>query len=98
MPVLKDFRQTKKIILEKYEGSEVEIYDSILAKDAVGVNKNEESNVFLLLSKYIKSWNFTDDQGNELPIDNNSLSLLDIQSLTQLSEAVNEFSGIKKKE
>lgn len=95
MPILKDFRQTKKITIERYEGSEVEIYDSLLAGDLVG---DEELKDFAVLVKYIKSWNFTDEEQKDLPINVENLKLFDSESLTKLAKEIETFSLYKKKE
>ena len=45
MPILKDSRQVKKITLSQYEDLEIEIYNSMLAGDAVYVNENDPLDV-----------------------------------------------------
>ena len=98
MPVLKDFRRTKIIKLSKFEGSEIEIYDSILAKDArfdYDVN-NVEQNIGLLC-KFIKDWNFTNEDGKKISISGDSIGLLDVESITELANEIKKFAIEVKK-
>jgi len=99
MPVLKDFRRTKKISLSKHEGSEIEIYDGIIVKDAMGFNLEnpQNANSLELIPKMIKDWNFTNEKEEKLPINMESLELLDMESLTELTNTINEFANLVKK-
>jgi len=99
MPILKDFRRTKEITLSKHEGSKIEIYDGIVVKEAMSFNKDEENSEksLDLIAKMIKSWNFTDEQEKPLPVNIESLYLFDMESLTELSTQINEFSNFVKK-
>jgi hypothetical protein len=100
MPILKDFRRTTMISLSKYEGSKIEIFDSLLAKDAFSVGEKKELGDNLAgLAKMIKSWNFTDEQEKPLPIALESLEILDVETLTELITKINEFAtSVKKKD
>lgn len=101
MPViLKDFRQTKVIELPGYKGSEVEIYDSLLLLDMVGYNTDEKKFIETMvnsLPKFIKSWNFTDEAGNPLPITRENLNFLSGTDAQYLMEQITEFNAQVKK-
>jgi len=99
MPKLKDFRRTKEISLSKYPDSKVVIYDSILVSDMNGLDitgQDFDSNIKNVV-KFIKSWNFTDDQGNDCPISCETLKQFDSVSFTELIEAIGDFANLVKK-
>lgn len=95
MPILKDVRQSKLIKLNSIEGAEIEIFDSILAGQALSM---ENETTLQKLCKFIKKWNFTDEKGDELAINENSLGLLNTEAFTELTNAINDFSVLKKKD
>lgn len=98
--VLKDFRQTKTIELPSYKDSKVEIYDSLLLLDMVGYNTDEKKFVESMvnsLPKFIKSWNFVDEQGNPLPITRENLNFLRPTDAQYLMEQISEFNTQIKK-
>jgi len=104
MAILKDFRQTKKINLPSYKDSEVEIYNSVLAKDAdvflqlqEKENKQDVQLMIKSLTKLIKSWNFTDDKNEVLPITEDNVGLIEIEDLAYIAEQVQEFKNELKK-
>jgi len=102
MPVLKDFRQTKKISLKAYQDSEIEIFNSVLAKDGdvlMELQRNPESIAKLIevLPKFIKSWNFQNEQGEILPITPENINLLSFEALTEIVDHIKEFSDSLKK-
>jgi len=99
MPVLKDFRRTKIVNLSKHKGSEVEIYDGLIVGDAMSFNMENpnDKKSLELIPKMIKDWNFTDEQEKKLPINTKSLELFDMESLTELSETINDFATFVKK-
>lgn len=81
MPILKDFRETKAISLPDHEGSEIVIYSSVLIKDMSSVSVVDNENLSMaqvldLLTKLIKSWNFTNEEGELLPVNADNLGLL----------------------
>ena len=100
MPILKDFRRVKIIKPEKYPNSEIEIYDSILAKDAMmEYDVNNIGQNIGLLAKFIKSWNFTDDKEIALEINKENVGLLDVSTLTYIAQEIKEFAiQVKKKD
>ena len=92
MPILKDFREVKKIILPLSGGS-VEIFNSLLVGDVSGVG--EKTNVWL---KYIKSWDFTNEAGEVLPINEENFNLLPAKDFTVLMTEINDLEGLTKKD
>jgi len=102
MPVLKDFRTTKTIELPNFPESNVEIYDSLLVGEMVGIDyksDNQIKQVIEALHLFIKSWNFTDEAGETLPITTESLGFLKTEDVQFLGEQIIEFSNeVKKKQ
>lgn len=103
MPVLKDFRLTKSITLKEHEGSEIVVFNSILAGDGeslIALEDNPKSTKLLieLLPKFIKSWNFTDPQEQPLPINAKSLNLLKLDDIAEIVTQIKDFAeSLKKK-
>jgi hypothetical protein len=100
MPVLKDFRQTREIVLPSFPDSKVVIYDSLLVGDAATIDFNggEAKSSFEILPKIIKSWNFTDESGKDLEINLENLSFLKVEDVTYLLEQFTSLSNeVKKK-
>lgn len=101
MPVLKDFRTTKTIELPNFPESKVEIYDSLLVGEMVGIDyksDNQIKQVIDALHLFIKSWNFTNEAGETLPITTESLGFLKAEDVQFLGEQIVEFSNeVKKK-
>lgn len=101
MPVLKDFRQTKKISLPSHPDSEVEIYDSVLVGQLLDRKIGEEQNDFKEIVEYlphlIKTWNFSNENKEPLPINIETLSLFRPEDITFLFEEVNKFQKSLKK-
>lgn len=67
--ILKDTRETKKIKLQEIPGGEVVVYTDLLTGDvedllAQGLERSPSA----ILSKIIKEWNLTDEQGNQLEV------------------------------
>lgn len=87
MPVLQDFRKTKEIELPSYPDSEVEIYDSILFGESADL-KNTTTG---LVAKLIKSWNFTDKDGVEMPVTSENVALLRSDDVAFIMEQVKDF-------
>lgn len=102
MPILKDFRQTKIIELPNWKGSQVEIYDSLLVGDMARIDtksSNAIEQVVNSLHMFIKSWNFTDEQGNTLEINRENLNFLKADDVQVITEAVAAFNlEVKKKQ
>jgi len=100
MPILKDFRQTKEIVLPSYPDSKIVIYNSLLAGDISFINLNEQNQTeqaFEFLPRFIKSWNFEKTAGVALEISKENLALFSIQDLTFIINEVQKFSQEVKK-
>jgi len=78
MPKLIDPRKTIKVKLVRLEGGEVEVYDSLLAKDIEDVGN---AGTIPVLSRLIKSWNLEDDKGQILPVTPENVGMLDVRDL-----------------
>jgi len=99
MPILKDQRKTKTLKLESYEGAEVEMYTSLL----VGEIENFDSNAapmtqaLFMLPILIKSWNFTDENEQPLPINAENIKKLDVSALEEMTAVIeqNKFEAKK---
>lgn len=103
MPVLKDFRRTKKVDLSKYvEGAEVEVYNSVLVKDGdnlarLTADKENFDQLCESLLLLIKGWNFTDESGHPLTVTKDALKELTIDCLLFIVNEAKDFDGEAKK-
>lgn len=101
MPVLSDFRKTKKVEIPQYEGAWVELYESILVKDLGDTplisKESSGADVAKILPKFIKAWNFTDAEGKDLPITAENVGLLRIDALAVLIEQIAVTNQDQKK-
>lgn len=100
MPILKDFRQTKVITLPSYPDSKVEIYDSLLVGQLANFDVNNKNMVALTidaLPQFIKSWNFTNSDGKDLPITRENLNFLQDVDAKFLIETIAAFAKELKK-
>lgn len=97
--ILKDFRQTRIISLPDYEGSQIEIYPSLLVRDIENYQNLEDQVAVGLqtLPKLIKSWNFTNEQGEDLPITADTIRNLTANSLAYLMDEITKFMTDQKK-
>lgn len=100
MPILNDFRKTKIISLPSFPESKVEIFDSLLVGDLAAFDY-KNSNLLQLslevLPRLIKSWNFTDEKGNAMPIVQENLNFLKEADVKYLIEQITEFNQEVKK-
>ena len=98
MPQLETFRKTEKIKLPSFPDSELEIYTSLLYGETleVDINKNDQEQLLQIVCKIIKSWNFTDKEGKEIPINIESLKMLKLEDITFLIDQISNWR--KKKE
>lgn len=100
MPVLKDFRQTRTLTLPSYPESKVEIYDSLLVGELTDADMGAMKtfgDILPYICKVIKSWNFTSEDGKELPINTDSLKLLKSKDVQYIAEQIKEFADDEKK-
>lgn len=88
MPILKDYRQTKKVKLEIIEGGEVEVYTSLLASDIQELLTSGAGNdPIKALPRMIKSWNLTDEAEKTLPITPDNVGKLDVRDIYKIINA-----------
>jgi len=101
MPILKDFRQTKKIILPSYQDSEVIIYNSLLASesdDAIEIRKSPSAKKMLeIIPKLIASWNFVDENQKPLPVNTENLNKMSEQDILFIVNEIKSFNESLKK-
>lgn len=100
MPKLQDLRQTKKISLPSYPDSEVEIYDSLLMgnmSDLTFGEVNPVKNMLQSLPKFIKSWNFQDENEQPLAINSENLGFLKQEDAEFLINEITDFRNTNKK-
>jgi len=112
MPVLKTSEQIKKFFLpstkdlpETDENKAWVVMDisSLKAGDMMGVgSKSGEAEIALVLLHHrIKDWNYTDESGAKLPINSDTVRLLDMDDFTYLSDqldmSVDSLSDTEKK-
>lgn len=102
MPILKDFRECKTITLPRFPDSKLEIYDSILVGKMSVIDfksENQLEQIMQSLPLFIKSWNFTDEEGKDLEINQDNIGFLNIDDLKYISEQIMQFSEeVKKKQ
>lgn len=95
--VLGSIRNKVKVKLPK-SGGTVWMWDEVLAGDyrqSIGdgdVTKPTAANSFRILAKLIADWDFVNEKGEKVPINENSLDLLPISDLTVLSEKLNKIT------
>lgn len=100
MPQLKDFRKTKVISLPSFPDAKIEIYDSLLVGQMVGIDyssKNVIEQIANALPAFIKSWNFTDEKEQPMEINRDNLNFLQLDDLQALSKEIMEFNAETKK-
>ncbi len=99
MPILKDFRKTKEIVLPSYEDSKLEVYDSILVGDisTIDFKSNDIEQIIQSLPLFIKKWNFTDEDGKDMPITRENLNFLQMADVQYLTEEIMKFNEESKK-
>ena len=95
MPILNDIRNTRTVVLPSFKDSKIEIYDGLLFGNYIEISKDlkEGSSDFekglKIIVKTIKSWNFTDEEENELPVTEENLMKLPDKDISFLNEQIN---------
>lgn len=98
MPILSDVRKTKTITLPSFEGSEVVIYSTVLAGDLDGMDIQSPDMLGInALPKLIKSWNFTDENNQPLPITLENIKKFPATDITVIAENIAELIISQKK-
>jgi len=100
MVVLKDVRKTVVLPLPSYPGSEVVLYDGLLFGQMKNISevKTDIDRGIMVLQYLIKSWNFTNEKGEKMEINEKNLNQLPLQDLQLLMERANKIlEDISKK-
>ncbi len=99
MPVFKDPRKLYEIkgtVL--HPDFEAKMADCLTGDDMITVEAYTGSKFIIgMLSVLIREWNFTNEEGNPLPITFDNLCKFDIHELTEIFEKYNAVVGSKKK-
>lgn len=93
MPTLQQGFSTIKLIFPSYKDSEVTIKTSITIGEIAEIEKvaGDTERAVAVACKMITSWNFTDENGNELPISIEAIKQLPVQDLEFLLNTVNPY-------
>jgi hypothetical protein len=94
-----DPRKIKKVILPSFLESEVEMYDSLLTGELETVSKteNDYDKGIQILCFLIKSWEFTDEKGEILPVTKENLNKLPASDyMVLMDEATNSLNFLEK--
>lgn len=87
--------------MPQYPGSSVEVYEGILVKDLGDVpmitEKSTVGDVIKIIPKLVKSWNFTDEKNQSLPVNEKTLGLLNLDALKFLVDEIQSGSVALKK-
>ena len=99
--ILKDTRKVIELSLPSYPESKVILYDGLLfgQMKKVGEAKEDFARGVAVLQHLIKEWNFTNEKGEALPINESTLNqfgLEDIQILMEKAGKVLEDISKKK--
>lgn len=97
MPILTDVRKVKKVKLPK-TGATLELYDDVLFADVQKVSQIEneaEKNIAVALM-YIKSWDFTTEDGTTVPINKENFERMPATDVIFLTEFIGNLNVEKK--
>ena len=102
MAILKDFRSTKTLTLPNFPGSSVEIYSGVIFGDIKdGLLSQSTGDIIAkfveLIPLIIKSWNFTDEEGKDLPITKENINKLGVTDIEFLAKEFTELVKEQKK-
>jgi len=105
MPVFKDSRTSKKVSIPGIEGSEVEIWNTLLWGDLEEIYQSEDSDIVKgrkALVRLIKDWNLTDEKGNKLSISEETVKRFTLEMINFLLSQTDfgkgfETEDLKKK-
>lgn len=96
MPTLSDIRKTLELELPSYPGSKIVVYDSLLVTQVYG---SEDAKTPLeSYVRLIKSWNFTDEDGKDLPVTVENLGRLKATDFNFIVDRLTEFRSDSKKD
>lgn len=100
--IYKDPRQIKKFSLPQIEGSEIEVYSTILWGDIQNAVKDgsTEDEIFKsgtkILAMVIKDWNLTDENNVKLPITEETLNKFTAQMIASIVEQTDFLAQTQK--
>jgi len=96
--ILQDNRPTKELTLPSFPGSKVTIYSSLLVRDIQGMPTTDAlGSGISTMHKLIKDWNFTDEDGNDLPVSEEAVKNLPLEDAEFLMSEATEFAKAQKK-
>lgn len=92
MPKLTDVRKVKEIELTDYPGSKVEVYTDLRLcdvgdMDSEAIRGGDMAASMRMVPRYVKSWNFTNEEGEDLPVTEENVGLLTVTAVTELVAA-----------
>jgi len=89
--ILRDIRKTVDISLPSFPESKIVLYDGLLfgQMKKIGEAKEDMDRGILVLQYLIKDWNFTDEAGKKMVVDEKNLNILPIKDLQILMEKAN---------
>lgn len=99
MPILKDHRQTTKVVLPasstEQDEAWVEIYTEVLTKDIIGVAELQTNPTLAgiaTITKLIKDWNFVTDSGEKAEITEDMVGLLPLEDVNEIMTHVTSLT------
>jgi len=99
MPKFLDNRPTKVISVPSYPDAHIEIYDSLLVGDILGQDTGTDwEKAMVWIPRMIKSWDFTTQDDQPLPITSDSLKLFKAADMTHIMLEIQSFSQVVKKD
>jgi len=94
----RDSRKTVEVELPSFAGSKVVIYSTLLIGDLDGIDITSKDTLGLeSLPKLIKSWNFVDESGKDLPITKDIIKKLPATDVNVLVQKMIELNTTEKK-
>jgi len=99
--ILKDVRKTIELSLPSFPESKVVLYDGLLfgqMKKIGDIKGGDMDRGVMVLQYLIKEWNFTNEKGEALPVNEGNLNQFPIKDLQILMEKANTIlEDISKK-
>lgn len=96
MPKIQDAFKSIEISLPSYPDSKIKLNTKIQIKHLLEAEKMEQAELAIYLaSKMILEWNFDDEKGQPLPINEQNLSLFPAEDLQYILDKITPF--IEKK-
>ena len=96
--IFRDSRKTVEVELPSFPGSKVVIYSTLLIGDLEGIDTKSADTLGLKsLPKLIKEWNFTDEKGVDLAINEENLKKMPATDVNVLVQKMIELNSAEKK-